>query len=340
MSTLKDVAKMAGVSASTVSYVLNGKKKVRPETLEKINEAIRELNYQPNLLASSLKTNQSKTVGLVVSDLKSLFFVDILASIEAELGRQGYCMTVCNADNRPAREMECLNQLASRNIYGLILIGTVGRVLYDTRDQKIPMLCIDRVSNQNLLTVMTDNELGGYLGARHLVAKGYRKIVFLACGDMRFAEERYIGYQRAMAEAGLETMLWEQKSLDWEETCRMVQARVQTVRSAGQTVQSCGGEDGEFDAVFGCTDYIAIGVLKGLLRSGVSVPEQVGVLGFDDIAPSKFTIPELSSVAQPKKQIGIMAVRSLMKLLRGEEIREKQILLQPEVIERESSNKT
>ena len=307
---------------STVSYVLRGKKKVRLETLEKINDAVRELNYQPNLLASSLKTNHSKTIGLVVSDLKSLFFVDILASIEAELGKLGYCMTVCNADNRPERERECLNQLASRNIDGLILIGTGGSVYYDSWDKEIPMLCIDRVSDQKLLTILTDNRAGGVMGTQYLISRGYKRIVFLGCHGMEFAQERYIGYKKAMEEAGLEARLWEQETLNWEEAYQKAQSMVQ--------------EGVDFDAVFGSTDYIAIGALKGLVNCGISVPEQVGVLGYDDIAPAKFTIPELSTVAQPRREMGIIAVQCLMKLIKNEKISERKILLQPEIVARES----
>lgn len=322
MATLKDVAERAGVSASTVSYVLNGKKKVRPETLERINEAIRTLNYQPNLLASSLKTNQSKTIGLVVSDLKSIFFVDILASIEEELGKQGYCMIVCNAENNQEKEKKCLEQLSSRNIDGLILIGIGGSVFYDLWEKRVPMVCIDRVSDERLLTVLSDNEMGGYLGTRHLISRGYQRIVFFGSQNMKFVEQRYRGYQRAMEEVGLAPRLREQKSLDWEEACQMAQDMIR--------------ENMDFDAIFGCTDYIAIGALKGVIRGGRSVPGQVGVLGYDDIAPAKYTIPELSTVAQPRREMGIMAVQCLYRLLKNEEIREKQILLQPWIVERES----
>lgn len=323
MSTLKDVAEMAGVSVSTVSYVLSGKKKVRPETLEKIQQAIRELKYQPNLLASSLKTRQSKTIGLVVSDLKSLFFVDILASMEEELACHGYCMIVCNADNDADREQNCLNQLLSRNIDGLILMGTGSSLLADSWDREIPTVSIDRVSDPHLLTVLTDHVSGGYQGAQYLISRGYRNIIFLGSKDMTFSQERYQGCRQAMLEAGLQPRLKELDTLSWEEAC--------------QVVRSMAAQELEFDAVFGCTDYIAIGAMKGLLQAGYSIPDQVAVLGYDDIGPAQFTIPELTTVAQPKEELGKTTVRCLLKLLRKEEIKDKRILLQPFIKEREST---
>lgn len=324
MATLKDVAEMAGVSVSTVSYVLSGKKTVRPETLQRIEDAIEKLDYCPNLLASSLKTNQSKTIGVVVSDLQNLFFVDLLASIEDELGQQGYCMTVCNSDNSSSREKKCLRRLMSRNIDGLILIGTGVNDFTNFRKIKLPLVCIDRVSDQEFFTVRTDNFQGGMMGTKHLISKGYKKILFLGNQEYEFSIDRCRGYETAMKEAGLEEYI----------SCRNIDTL--KVEGAYQEVEKMLQEKLEFDAVFGSFDYFAIGALNALIRHGIRVPEQVGVLGFDDIAPARFTVPVLSSVAQPKKELGTAAVQCLLKLLHKETLEERQLLLMPEVVERES----
>lgn len=324
MATLKDVAEMAGVSASTVSYVLNGKKTVRPETLQRIEDAIEKLDYCPNLLASSLKTNQSKTIGVVVSDLKNLFFVDVLASIEEELGRQGYCMTVCNSDNSSSKEKKSLRRLLSRNIDGLILIGTGVNDFTNFRKITLPLICIDRVSDKEFFTVQTNNSLGGMIGTKYLISKGYEKILFLGNRDYGFSNERYQGYADAMKESGLERFI-DYHNLD---TLR--------VESACQAVGKMLDNNKKFDAIFGCMDYFAIGALNALIRHGIRVPHEVGVLGFDDIAPAKFTVPVLSSVAQPKQELGATAVQCLLKLLNHEDLEGRQILLAPKIVARES----
>lgn len=324
MATLKDVAELAGVSASTVSYVLNGKKTVRPDTLKRIEDAIEKLNYCPNLLASSLKTNRTKTIGVVVSDLKNIFFVDVLAGIEEELAERGYCMTVCNSDNSPAREEKCLRGLSSRNIDGLILIGTGDKLSPGSYRTDIPIVCIDRVSADKFLTVRGDNVMGGYLGTKYLIDCGCRRILFLGSKGWRFSRERYQGYERAMIQEGLQEdlMLRELDGLDAGEACQLIQSIIREGR--------------QFDAVFGCTDYIAIGALKGLIKCRIPVPEQIGVMGYDDIAPASFTIPELTTVAQPKREISAAAVKSLMCLMEGKQVDEGSILLEPRIVERES----
>ncbi|WP_195421439.1 LacI family DNA-binding transcriptional regulator [Faecalicatena contorta] len=324
MSTLKEVAEMAGVSVSTVSYVLSGKKKVRPETLKRIEDAIDALDYCPNLLASSLKTNQSKTIGVVVSDLKNLFFVDILKSMEDELAKAGYCMTVCNADNDGDKEKKCLRRLLSRNIDGLILISTGNSDLSNYQKVKLPFICIDRIPGENFFTVRVDHILGGRLATEYLLTKGYKKILYFGNPEYSFSCERYQGYEEAMKLAGLSDYIKkiDMKTLAAEEAFRLTEELIL--------------EKEGFDAVFGGTDYIAIGVLKALLHHGIAVPGEVGVIGYDDIEPARFTYPELTTVAQPKKEIGAMAVQCLLEILKGKTLKEKQILLMPEIVVRSS----
>lgn len=324
MATLKDVAERAGVSISTVSYVLNGKKTVRPDTLKRIEDAIEQLDYYPNLLASSLKTNRSKTVGVVVSDFQNLFFVDVLLSIESELGKYDYCMTICNSDNSPSKEKKCLQRLLSRNIDGLILIGTGESDFTNFKRVQLPLVCIDRISEHEFFTVRTDNVQGGVMGTQYLISRGYQKILFLGNHKYEFSKERYQGYEIAMKEAGLERYI-KYRNID---ALRM--------DAAYQETEKMLEEKEEFDAIFGCIDYFAIGAMNALIRHEINIPEQVGILGYDDIAPAKFTLPVLSSVAQSKQELGKVAVESLMKLLNNEKLDGKQILLMPKVVGRES----
>lgn len=327
MATLKDVAELAGVSVSTVSYVLNGKKTVRPETLKRIEDAIEQLDYYPNLIASGLKTNQSMTVGIVISDLTNLFVIDVLATIEDELSKRGYCALICNSDNDAKKEKKCFRKLMSRNIDGLLIIGTGGNNFSNFSDVSLPIVCIDRVSGDECFTVRTDNVRSGEMATEHLIAKGYKKILFLGCQDYMFSQERFSGYERAMKKAGL---------ADNIRCHQIVQLRVDAARAE---VEKMLQEDSQlpFDAIYACVDYFALGALNALLAHHIQVPDQVGIVGNDDIALAKFSVPALTSVAQPKVELGQEAVKYLFAKMEKKPVREKQHLLMPRLVVRQST---
>lgn len=324
MTTLKDVAEMAGVSVSTVSYVLNGKKKVRPETLKRIEDAIDALDYCPNLIASGLKTKLSRTVGIIVSDIENGFNVELLKSIETELDKNGYCMILCNSDNDAEREKKCLRRMLSRNIDGLLLIGTGDSDLTNFRNIKLPLVCMDRISDEKFFTVKVDHVYGGKLITEYLISRGYRDILFIGNSSYVFSQDRYKGYRQAMDEAGLKYngINLEIERLDVETAC----AETELLLKRGI----------KFDAVFGCLDYVALGAMKALQKNGIAVPEKVGVAGYDDIFAAASVYPGLTTVAQPKKEMGIRAVQYLMRMIKGEKMKGSQVLLKPELRKRES----
>ena len=324
MVTLKDVAQRAGVSVSTVSYVLNGKKTVRPETLKRINDAIEELEYCPNLAASSLKTNQSKIIGVIVSDMLNLYFVNVLAVIEQELKLNGYSMVLCNSQNDREKEKDCLRDLLAHNIDGVMLIGTGGNDYSAFRRMQTPMVCVDRISDEDFFTVRTDNVLGGRMGTECLIQKGYKKIVYIGNPEYDFSRERCRGYEQAMRTAGLE------KKMDIRNVYSL------DISKAAVEIEELLSQNRDYEAVFASTDNYAICAMKALARAGRKVPEEVGVMGFDDVIPASFSVPELTTVAQPKEEMGRVAVQALMRLLAKESIHEKQVLLKPVIVERES----
>lgn len=324
MTTLKDVAEMAGVSVSTISYVLNGKKKVRPETQKRIDEAIEKLEYYPNLNASSLKTKRFMTVGVIASDLKNLFIVDVLCSIESELNKQGYCMIVCNSENSAEKEKRCLQSLMARNIDGLILIATGENSFARLKKTELPIICIDRDLDKKYISIRTDHIFGGELATKHLISKGYRKILYIGNKHYNFSNEREKGYIKAMQEAGL------------SDNMQSVYLTSLLMDDAYLIIRKMLDNKREFDAVFACLDYYAIGVLKALNEKGISVPGQVGVIGYDDVLPAALSFPGLTTIAQPKDEIGIAAVNNLLKIINNEKIEKKTIRFKPSLIIRES----
>lgn len=327
MPTLKDVARMAGVSPSTVSYVLSGKKSVRPETAQRVNDAVKALDYTPNLLASGLKTNSFMTVGVIVSDIKQVFFSEIIENIAHELDKEGYCMILCDSANDPTKEKQHLQQMLARNIDGLIIIGSGITDGSELERRGIPIICIDRTFGESLTTVKTDNILGGMMGTRYLIQKGYRRIVFAGVKTLRFSQERWHGYCNAMVENDLSENIMELRLEDGfiESAERKMSEYLEENKP---------GED--FDSIFCITDYIAIGIMRALKKKGIRIPEQVGVLGYDDIEFARFTEPELTTIAQPKKQLAVACVECLLKMVRDKEQVPHQTLFAPYLVERNS----
>jgi LacI family transcriptional regulator len=179
MASIKDVAAHAGVSASTVSYVINNKKIVRPETYKKIQDAIVAVNYHPNIAARSLKTKESKSIGIVVADFTNIFYIDLLSGIENRLAEAGYSIIVTDSRNSADIERENLQNLIYRNIDGIVLLSTGGSVSELASSLTIPVVSTDRIDNEWIYTVSVDNVKGGYIGANYLLQKGRQRIAFI-----------------------------------------------------------------------------------------------------------------------------------------------------------------
>ena len=268
MSTLKDVAEIAGVSVSTVSYVLSGKKTVRPETLKRIQDAIKQVDYCPNLLASGLKTNLSKTIGVVMWDMQNNYSIEVLRVMEDTICKYGYCMIVCDSDQSPEKEKKNLRRLLARNIDGLILMGSGNNVLSSYRNAQIPIVCIDRAADEAFLTVQSDSVAGGQMGTEYLLSKGRRKILFLGYDlDFDFARKRLLGYKKAMELAGLSD------EIHYE----ILPER--SVKCAMDRVEKFLQDKFDYDAVFGCVDYFAIGAMNALIKHGTRCQNRCLYLG-------------------------------------------------------------
>lgn len=320
--TLSDVARMAGVSPSIVSYVINGKKTVRKETYERIQKAIEELDYHPNLQASSLKTNCSMNVGVIVSDLNNLFFVDMLRGLEKELFKKNYYALLCNSNNDVSIENQHLKRLASRQIDGLILMG-IGQSDYtELKKMRIPILSIDRYINDKIPFIHTDNYAGGKMATEYILSKGRKRILYIGWGKHSFSIERYEGYVAAMKEHGQEAeirSIYVLENGDFEK---------QLKENLPPTA--------EFDACYCCNDYIALALQNVLLGQGIRIPDDVAVVGYDDIAPASTSSPKLTTVSQPTYQMGKLSADIIVKMIQGETIENPDILLKTELVLRES----
>ena len=314
MVTIKDVAKAVGVSTTTVSNVIHGSVgRVSPEMVDKIQAAIARLKYTPNMSARALVNNASRIIG-VINHLVPLesggFFQDpfhgaLLAGIEQTLRERGYYLMVRTIDNIP----ELLKLLNNWNLDGLILTGIFPTDFYQSLiSYKTPILLIDSyINDDRLLQVRLEDEQGGYIGTRHLLENGHRDILF--CGPPILEEgvlaRRFCGYKRALEEFG------------------------QTVDMKNVYQREIGIEQGtalgrelalrkDYTAIFATADILAAGLISGLAEGGKKVPDDISVVGFDDLNIARLTSPQLTTVHQDVVEKGVIAARMLTDALQGE----------------------
>lgn len=333
-ATIKDVAREVGVSTATVSYVLNGKSdKVSPETIERINQAIERLNYIPDYSARSLVKNQSRLIGVVIPQteahrqliLENPFYSEVISGIESKLREHGYHLIMSGVDKGGSY----LDLSIQRNLDGAIIMGIYQESFYeDLKKIKIPIVLIDSYVNDHYFkNIGIDDEYGGYLATQYLIGKGHTNIG-LVTGEIRrdgVIEKRFLGYKKAMREANLfynPDYVFE-GSMSYEHGMKMGQLIAQKFP--------------EITAVFATADMVAFGVIKSLMDEGKKVPEDVSVIGFDDISFSRMFYPSLTTVKQDIAGKGAMAGEQLLNLIQNGSAGESmEVTIPVRIVERES----
>lgn len=327
MPTMKDVAKKARVSTSTVSYVINNVKPVKPETRQRILNAIEELHYKPNLVARSLKTSQTLTIGVIIPDMANTFFTEVFRGIEDVAYKHGYTSVLCNTYEDEYREIQYLDALLNKGIDGLIFIGTEKNLHILDNTRGIPTVIVDRKLGSDIASVTVDNEHGGYLATDYLIAQGYTEILFFT-GPLSINTyfERMTGYMHALKAHGLrysELFLHE----------------CQISYDGGQAAldRLYGRRPLDSAAIFAANDLIALGVLKALIKRGVPVPGTISLVGYDDIAAASIVTPALTTIRQPTYRMGVKAVEVLLRQIAGNAAESEHVVLEPELVVRETA---
>lgn len=309
MPTMKDVARRAGVSVATVSRVINETRYVNEELRLKVVEAMGDLSYHPNVLARSLRLGVSHTIGLVVPDNSNPFFAEIARAAETVGFENGYSVILCNSDKNVDRETTYVRVLIAKQVDGIIFIATgsdIGNLLELTK-QAIPVVVADRDIPQTLAdVVLVNNEQGGYDAARYLLDLGHRSIAAIATPLVPSASaDRLRGYRRALNEAGTpvreEWVAYGPDSYLGGET-----AMAQLLQAEQRPT-----------AVFAYNDVMAIGAYRAIKRSGLRIPQDISIVGFDDIALASAVIPALTTVAQPIAAVATQAMHLLMTRIRS-----------------------
>jgi LacI family transcriptional regulator len=302
-ATIRNVAKLAGVAPSTVSHYLNRTAQLAPETAQSVERAIVALDYRVNWGARSLRLKRTHSIGLIIPNINTPYFGELAAVIENVLWDRGYQMLLCISERDPERELSHFANLVSRQVDGILMVYNEER---ETRAQHtnapVPVVFLDRAV-AGAPSVTTDNHLGGTLAAEHLLSLGHKRTALL-CGEpiIRNVADRIAGFRGALAHHGL----------------TVLPAHV----LEGLQDLELGSRVGELfahrpypTAIFATNDIVAIGAWCELIRRGFRVPENVSLVGFDDIQMSRFLVPPLTTVAQLATQIGRQAVELLIDLV-------------------------
>jgi LacI family transcriptional regulator len=327
---IKAVAARAGVSVGTVSNVLNRPDQVADTTRAKVEKAMGELGFVRNRSASALKAGRSHSLGLVVLDIGNPFFTEIARGVEHAAAEQGYAVLLCNADESVARQDTHLTFLEEQRVGGVLITpaDADGRHIELLRSRGTAVVLVDEPGNDGCCSVAVDDVRGGELAGEHLLGLGRRRIVYVTGPDtIRQCADRGAGLRRAVATAGV----------DPGAAIRRVEIPALN-GDEGHKATDRVLADGWPDAVFCANDVVALGVLRGLLEAGRSVPDDVALVGYDDIEFAATAAVPLTSVQQPAQQIGRTAATLLLEEISNPDGHaHQQVLFRPELIARRST---
>lgn len=326
--TISDVAREANVSTQTVSRVLNQKGEIRPETRRIVQDAIDRLGYRPNAVARSLVTNRTSTLGVIVPDIGNPYFADVVRGTDDAAREHGFNVLLCNTDQVPEREEAAFLALEDKRVDGIILCAT--RIPEERLKQLLAnrtnVVLVNREGLEGAVgSVRADDELGAMLAVRHLVSRGRRNITFLAGrpGGPSF-DTRRRGFSDAVANLGLSS-----------EEARIREC-VSTPSGGYQAACNVLRERPNLDALLCFNDLVAIGALRACIEHGARVPDDVHVVGFDDIVLASLVQPPLTTVRRPKHELGACAIQLMLDHLNNV-ARERDIVLPLDLVVRASA---
>lgn len=331
--TIRDVAAHAGVSAGTVSNVLNRPFYVNTETRERVLQAIRELEFVPRQRARQFRPGRVRTLGIAVANLDNPFFVDVALGAETAGHELGVGVVLTNSGYDPDRENQNLDLLVQQRVQGIIIspVDEKSSSLQMLRDRGVPTVFVDRVGElqRNTWSVVVDDRRGGRLGAEHLIERGHRRITYVGHPHSSPKVRMRLEGAKEAAENAKDVSIEVLRADSWT---------VQAGRSAGELIA---GRKPEIrpSAIFCANDMVALGALQALTEAGLRVPEDIAIVGYDDVEWAQLSSPPLTTVRQPRRLLGETAVRMIMELSRQElpQPRNNHVVLPPELIIRETT---
>jgi LacI family transcriptional regulator len=328
MPTIYDVAREAGVSAATVSRVLNGAQTVDPAMVARVLTAVRELGYRPNAVARNLRRSRTTLWAVIISDIGNPFFTATVRGIEDVAQQAGYSVVLCNSDENPAKEETYVAAALSEQMAGVIIAssGSV-KAAKSLLESPIPVVAIDRELPRGVVdTVVVDNVAGARMGTEHLIAAGYRRIACITGPEgVSTADLRLRGYTEALP--------------GQPEQERIVVRTDFREQGGYDAMASLLSSSDRPDAVFVANNLMTVGALRCLAERGVDVPGEMGLVGFDEIPWADLVRPSLTTVAQPTYELGRMAARLLVDRIATPAAKAATVVLPAELRPRQSSTR-
>jgi len=324
MTTQKDVAEKAGVTVTTVSRVINDRGYISEKTRNKVYQVMDELNYRPNAVARSLSKKKSNILGVILPVVNHPFFSSLLSYLEEYAYQNDYKVMLCNSQMDAKKEKEYINMLRAQQVDGIFLASHTLDIAAEIKVD-LPILSFDR-KIEGLPYICSDNDQGGKLAAEHLLEQGAKKLAYIG-GSLKLnllSNQRYYSFKERAAEAGLtvENFQCQLDSFD----------RDQYQQLAANVFK----KDKTIDGIFTSSDLIAAAVIKAAQENMIKVPENLKVVGYDDIELAQLYSPEITTIRQPAENIAKNSVQLLLKLIAGENI-DRKTFLNVELIKREST---
>jgi LacI family transcriptional regulator len=329
MISIKDIARLAGVSPSTISRVVNDKKYVKPEIRERILALIRETGYVPNNAARSMVLKRSFCVGIVIPDTFNMFQRQLFSTIERHLESQGYHTLFYFVKWDPESELRCLRRLKAEKLDGIIMIHELRHpdfYAYLAASPVPVVLCTFDRPGSGFPSVHVDEEAAARAATEHLIGLGHRRIGLLSGEHFSFGTQRAAGYRSALEAAGI--------GLDESLSVFVPSYSIEDGRTGMRTLLGRGERP---SALFAATDELAIGAVRALYEAGLGVPTDVSIVGFDDIDITPYLAPALTTVRQPIGEMGRRAAVLMSALIAGEAAEAGPDVLGHELVVRESS---
>lgn len=330
MATIKDVARESGVSATTVSHVLNSTRKVSPDTVERVEKAIAKLGYEPSGVARALKVKKTYSIGMLVTNSTNPFFAEVIHGVETGCFDQGFSLILCNTDDVLDKLVVHLRALMMKRIDGLVVMTTNGDPQFFKRLEELkrtPVVAID-TGDADVVSVINDDSLrGGRMAGEYLASFGFDRVgCITGPADHPRSRERITGLEAALQVAGVKI------PADLRVTSDLT---VQGGYQAMQALLALPARERP-DAVFACNDLSAMGALCAIHEKGLTVPGDISVMGYDDIEYAAFMSPPLTTIRQPAFELGNRAAKVLIEHLKSGTKAPQTMLLQPELMERSS----
>ncbi|KDM91571.1 HTH-type transcriptional repressor PurR [Photobacterium galatheae] len=332
MATIKDVARMAGVSTTTVSHVINKTRFVAEATQKKVLAAVEELNYAPSAVARSLKCNTTSTIGMLVTKSTNPFFAELVHGVEEYCYKAGYTLILCNTEGNLAKQKDYLRMLSEKRVDGLLVMcSDLDDQLLEQleRQPDLPMVIMDWGPARPKTDNIQDNaELGGYLATRHFIDNGHTNIGCLSGQkDKSTCRERLKGFHKAMSEAGLTV------NEDW-----IIEGDFEC-ESAVEAANAFIAMKERPTAIFCFNDIMAMALISTFEQSGINVPDDISIIGYDNIDLAPYFSPPLTTIHQPKRRLGKTAVEILMERVKDKNHEFQTFEINPELVVRRSVKK-